>query len=210
MAAADPTAGFAGTGVGQQYSALTPQQLQQWQGYFTGAGQGSNPANQATTTNQLVQTGSAFSPTIPWLTGQGAPGGAAASGLSALGITPSSNPLTLSNNIEASPLAGANPSNPYYSLILNQMGQGTTTPTYTNEAVTTPGSPYATVNAQGYLTGNLTPEEQALTQYFGLSPSQSENLPMSIANVVNTGMYGGTPGQQQQMATGNWMTGPTG
>jgi hypothetical protein len=200
MAVADPTAGFA---IGS--APLTSAQVQQWANYF------GSPAASATTlpqtTNQLVQTGSTFSPTIPWLTAQGAPGGAAASGLQALGIAPSSNPLTLSQNIAASPLAGSSPSNPYYSLILNQMGQGNMTPTYSTQSTTQQvANPWATVGPGG-LTGNLTPEESSLLQYFGLNQGQANLLPEMVNSAASPGA---SPPLPANWATGNYGAGPTG
>lgn len=182
-----PTSGFA-TGTS---GALTPAQISQWQNYFN-TGAGATPAM----TNQLVQTGSTYSPDIPWMTGgqgiSGIVGGSGATnqntGLNlpwgSLGITPSSNPQTMANNINASPYAGSNPSDPYYNLVLNQAGAGAQTPTYTMEQVPTSGGggQYAQM-VGGQLIGNLTPQEQQLANYYGLSPGQGQYLP-DVMNYV--------------------------
>lgn len=194
----DPTAGF-GTLQNQTY--LTAPEISQWANYFAGdTGQ--------TTTNQLVQTGTQFTPTMPWLTsGQQSPGmvtgqpGQTNTSLNlpwgSLGIQQSSDPQTMANNINASPFAGSNPSNPYYNLILNQASQGNLTPTYTNEQVTTQGGPYASIQ-NGQLTGQLTPEEQQLLtfQYGGVPEGQLPYF-MNQVNQLTSGGVDPTQAQQQ-------------
>lgn len=185
--------GTTATGGGYQ---LSPAQLAQWQQYFqSGAGGGAAGGTPGFTTEN-VQTGTQYSPNIPWLTGGQGIGGIvggsgatnATTGLNlpwqSLGITPSSNPQTMANNINASQYAGANPSDPYYNLILNQAGAGTQTPTYTQEQVPTGagGGQWAQM-VGGQLVGNPTPQEQALAGYFGLNPSQVQYLP-DMVNAV--------------------------
>jgi hypothetical protein len=131
------------------------------------------PAANWATTNPLTQgAGPAFSPAIPWLTAQGAPGGAAASGLQSLGISPSSDPQTLANNINASPYAGSNPSNPYYSLILNQMAQqGGVSPAATSAQASQPwqtGGPSISDQVQAAV-------NQALQQQQAQQAAQAQN-----------------------------------
>lgn len=179
---------------------LTPQQITQWTNYFASpgaaygsGGTGGTPVYQ----NKLVQTGTQYSPTIPWLTsGQpssmgltsGQPGDTSSSlalPWGSLGIS-GNTPEALANSINASPYAGANPADPYYSLILNQAGQGAQTPVYTQQQVqtgTTPGtpSPYAGVIG-GQLYGNLTPEEQSLASYLGVPTAANFLLP----NIMQT------------------------
>lgn len=186
------------TATGGGYT-LDPAQLAQWQNYFqSGAGGAGAAGGTPGYTTENVQTGSQYSPTIPWLTGGagigGIIGGSGATNANtslalpwqSLGITPSSDPATMAANINASPYAGSNPSDPYYSLILNQAGQGGQTPTYTQEQVPTGAAGGGGQWAQmvgGQLIGNPTPQEQQLAGYFGLNPGQVQYLP-DMVNAV--------------------------
>jgi len=151
--AADPTAGFS-TGQptfdqGTMIPYLSPQALSQWQQYF--AQPGATPQTQ--TVNQLVQTGTQFTPDMPWLQQMGLPVGA-------LGLNFGGDAAANAQAAAASPYAN----NPYYSQILGALGQGQTTPTYTmqSQQVTTPAP--------------VTPEMTALANLYGVPPDQLSAL----------------------------------
>lgn len=172
--AGDPTAspGF----VVNQSQPLTQAQISQWQNYFnTGAGAGGTPQM----VPQQVQTGTTWAPTNPGLLGNAG----LLNNLSALGIQQGANPQATAANINASPLtgnfSGISPTNPYYSQILAQMGQGTVTPTYGTKMVPAGGGGGGNWAQMvgGQLIGNATPQEQALAQYFGMGQNQTQYLP---------------------------------
>lgn len=206
----NPTAGFSvgvNPATGLSGETLNAQQLQQWQNYFAnpGAATSGTGTQAAAPTNQLVQTGTQWSPQIPWLTpstgGQGMnlP-------LGALGIQTGGTQQQTATNIANSPYAGADPSNPYYSLILNQMAAGNFQPVYSQVPQQAAAAPQASNYAQmmgGQLFGNPTPEELQLASYFGLQPSQTQYLP----GVINAAMTDPMNTFTQQMAAQNYLQG---